>query len=170
MTTIRPYNRIMNVICVLSAILFTETLPAAVATPPTAAEAVPTEVLQALDDVYLAAKQAGAVTADPMRQGHSDPTQAAAFQGRVLAVGIGIIAGVVAFNLATSGTVAVPILASVGGGGAEAAVLETSIAIGRVYTTAGAVVGGIMGDHLYRTRPAGSIASVPASTSQRVGP
>lgn len=80
---------------------------------------------------------------------------------RTMAIGIGAIAGVVAFNVATGGLGTVPLLAALGESGAaagttaavaEAGVLTANtVARSRVYAVASAVVGGWIGNW-YATR------------------
>ena len=123
---------------------------------------MPPEVLRAIDDVYRAAKQSGSSV--PLmasgRSGFSDEgsTPVATINGRILAVGVGAIAGLVVFNLAGSGTAAVPMLAYAGGG---VNVLESAAAISRVYAVTGAVVGSLAVDYLFRKRSVPSPPPVP---------
>jgi hypothetical protein len=163
----------LALVCAIPLPLSIAVLPATVeAQTSSVASPLPPEVLRAIDDVYQADKQAGN-TAARMAAGRSGSddggwfafgsegsTPVAAFNGRLLAVGVGAIAGLVVFNLAGSGVAAVPMLAYVSGG---VNVLESSAAIGRVYAVTGVVVGSLAGDYLFRKRFAPTLPIIPAT-------
>jgi hypothetical protein len=159
---------------------------APVTTPPKAADnRVAPEVLQALESMRQHAREthtaSGSDTA-PLSEEQllaAVPTRATSkvetIEGRLLAVGVGAVAGVVAFNLATVGMASVPVLASVGGASAGAAmegaaVTANALALSRVYGVTSAVAGALVGDYLYRRRLAAHLPSIPADVSRRVSP
>jgi hypothetical protein len=142
----------------ISTSLFTATLPAAEVAAPTAATdsvSVSPEVLHALDSVYLAAKQADTTQAisGSADRGHSVNRSSHAARrrgstmGHMVAMGVGVAAGVMALNLVSGG-------------------IGT---VSRMYTMTSIMLGGMLGDYAYKqyTR---SLPSVPASVSQRVSP
>lgn len=165
---------------VLSGLL---SLPA-VAKSPTPSEAVPQEVLLAIDAVNQAAQktgnamgQAAAKTGEAINQAAQQVAEVATdvsssvnkvdvVDNHALAIGLGAIGGVVVFNLATGGMASIPMLASASG----AAAVESTVAISRVYAVSSAVVGGLAGDYLYRRAHSGAIPSVPSSVASRVAP
>lgn len=155
---VRLFPLVLAVVCAVPAALFPNIAPAATeATSPPGVEnmSVSPEVLQALDAVYLAAKQADAQgVSRPGYRNHSPASTDKAAQtnwkiGRMVAVGLGVAAGVVAINLLS------------GGFGSAS----------RFYTVTSAMMGGMMGNRLYnkyygrRTLP-----SVPRGVAQRITP
>jgi hypothetical protein len=178
---------LMKATPVVSALLFAMTCAlsgAAVAKAPTESETVPPEVLRAIDAVNQAAQKTGDVinqaaekTGDALNNAAQQVAKAAdqvqqsgnqvdVVENHALAVGLGAIAGVVAFNLATGGMASIPMMASAGG----ASAVESTVAVSRVYAVSSAVVGGLAGDYAYRRYRSGSIPSVPAEVAQRVTP
>lgn len=130
------------------------------------------QVAQAIDVI----KEAGEQVTDTVGQVAEDVIAATEssvdmVDDRLLYVGLGAIAGVVAFNLATGGMAAVPMLASIGGeAGAMGTARHGAVAISRVYAVTSAVVGGLVGDYVYRNAQAGRMPSVPSDVAARVTP
>lgn len=96
-------------------------------------------------------------------------------EDRLLAAGLGAIAGIVLVNFAMGGTAALPIMAEtmpmMGGGGITAVSHRTgAVAVSRVYAVSSAVVGAWVGDYLYRRSQAGRLAVVPKPVADRVTP
>lgn len=96
-------------------------------------------------------------------------------EDRLLAAGLGAIAGIVLFNVSMGGTAALPIMAEtmpmMGGGGITAVSHRTgAVAVSRVYAVTSAVVGAWVGDYLYRRSQAGRLAVVPKPVADRVAP
>jgi hypothetical protein len=92
---------------------------------------------------------------------------------RMGAVGLGAIAGVVVFNLATGGVSGVPMMASLGaeaGAGMGMGMGRGMVAMSRVYAVTSAVAGGLVGDYLYRSAQTGRVPAVPAEVASRVAP
>ncbi len=146
-------------------------------------DAVPPEVLQAIDAANQAAVQSEGMlqqgakmiqdTGSALKESASDLIEAAAGPSDVetvnphfLAVGLGAIGGVVAFNLLTGGLASLPMLAS----GSGALAIESTVAASRVYAVTSATVGGLVGDYIYRRSQAGSVPSVPGEVAQRLSP
>jgi hypothetical protein len=142
-----------------------------------AAEAVPPEVMQAIDALNLPSEQ---MTATISQDAAGSTVTVAPAAGtnvkmvdeRLLNVGLGAIAGVVVFNLATGGMASVPVLASIGGAeaGTMMGVGRGAVAMSRVYAVSSAVVGGLAGDYLYRKAQAKRMASVPSEVAARITP
>ena len=131
------------------------------------ADVLPEEALKAIEALNLAGS--------PRPMGLMEKPVAAKevplVDDRVLAVGLGAIAGVVVFNLATGGAAAVPLLAGeMGGAGSAMGVGRGTVAFSRVYAVSSAVTGGLVGDYLYRKSQAGRMPSVPADVAARVSP
>lgn len=153
--------------------LLAETAPA-----PAAAPALPPEVTQAIEAINQASDQV-VTTVTETTQAAGEAVAAAIpdsevpmVDERLLSVGLGAIAGVVVFNLATGGLASVPVLASMGGeaGAAMGGVGRGAVAISRVYAVTSAVVGGLVGDYMYRDAQAKRLPSVPAEVAARVTP
>jgi hypothetical protein len=104
-----------------------------------------------------------------------DGTDVPLVEDRLLAAGLGAIAGIVLVNFAMGGTAALPIMAEtmpvMGGGGITAVSHRTgAVAVSRVYAVSSAVIGGWAGDYLYRRAQAGRLAVVPKPVADRVAP
>jgi len=92
-------------------------------------------------------------------------------EGRTMAVAIGAIGGVVAFNLATGGTGALPYLASAAA--VDIGPLSATggaVAVSRVYAVTSAAVGGLFADWLYRRSVTPTQRTVPAALLRRLDP
>ncbi|MEO5375199.1 MAG: hypothetical protein H7840_13135 [Alphaproteobacteria bacterium] len=85
---------------------------------------------------------------------------------QLLIAGLGAITGVVAFNLATGGTAALPFFASTTAGTVSAA--EGAVAVSRVYAVTSAVVGALTADWLYRNSQEQRIRPVPRRLAARL--
>lgn len=84
----------------------------------------------------------------------------------LLIAGLGAITGVVAFNLATGGTAALPFLAGTGTGTISAA--EGAVAVSRVYAVTSAVAGALAADWFYRNSQEQKIRPVPRRLAARL--
>ena len=93
-------------------------------------------------------------------------------EGRTMAVALGAIGGVVAFNLITGGTGGLPFLAS--SAAADFGLLSATggaVAVSRVYAVTSAAAGGLFADWLYRSSAAGPVQSTtPAAILRRIEP
>ncbi|MBF0094759.1 MAG: hypothetical protein HQL34_09465 [Alphaproteobacteria bacterium] len=85
----------------------------------------------------------------------------------LLVAGVGAIAGVVAFNMATGGTAALPFLASSGTAPLLSA-SEGAIAVSRVYAVTSAVAGALVADWLFRPSQEQRIRPVPSRLAARL--
>lgn len=162
---------------------------AAPATPPAVPaaaandEVLPPEVLKAIDAVNQAARQTGKAvqsaaqkTGTAMNEVAGQASQVAnraqeqieTVDPHALAIGLGAIGGVVAFNVLTGGMASLPMMATSAAGGAAA--VEGTVAVSRVYAVTSAVVGGLAGDYVYRKHYSGAAPSVPAGVAKRVTP
>ena len=148
-----------------------------------AADVVPSEVMKAIDAVNQAAQDTGKVVSATAEKASNaiesagnkvadavDSVKSGSnvswVDDHVLAVGLGAIGGVIVFNLATGGMAAVPMLASATGG----TVVESTVAVSRVYAVSSAVVGGLVGDYSYRRMHSGGVAAIPGNVIQRITP
>ena len=115
------------------------------------------EVRKALDTVYLAAKEAN--TLHPLDEIQANALTEESGTGQLfkrprtpfaqmLAVGLGVAAGIVALNLITGGT-------------------STT---GNFYSMSSAMFGGMIGDYVYRRHYAPPLPSIPKGVSERVTP
>ncbi|MGE4221503.1 MAG: hypothetical protein AB7G39_18820 [Alphaproteobacteria bacterium] len=92
-------------------------------------------------------------------------------EGRTMAVALGAIGGVVAFNLVTGGTGGLPFFASAAA--AEFGPLTATggaVAVSRVYAVTSAAVGGLLADWLYRRSVTPTGAMVPTALLHRLDP
>lgn len=162
MKTDRLSSLTLALVCTLFAVPFAEALPSAdgaMQSPAAETTSVSPEVLQALDSVYLAAKQADAAgnLGGPANRSHP-PTgpngsahatvKAGVSTGHMLAVGLGVAAGVMALNLVSGG---------IG-------------AVSRVYILSSVMMGGMLGDYVYNKQYARPLPSIPTSVARRVSP
>ena len=94
----------------------------------------------------------------------SPAPEAAAANSRLLALGLGALGGVVAFNLATGGLSALPLF---GGGAATGAVAasEGAVAVSRVYAVSSSLVGALVADWLTSPESVAPVRSGKLSTS-----
>lgn len=145
-------------------------------------EVLPPEVLKAIDAVNQAARQTGKAMQGAAQKTGSAMNEVAGQVSQVtnraqeqidtidphaLAIGLGAIGGVVAFNVITGGMGTLPLMASAGGAATAA---ESTVAVSRVYAVTSAVVGGLAGDYVYRKNYSGAVPSVPAGVAKRVTP
>ena len=160
----KPHIALFLLVFILACATFViQLLPTAMAAPPTA-KIIPPEVLEAIDAVHQAAQRAPDRPAAEVHGRRQETGQDWLSPGidfpRIIAVGVGMVAGVVAFNLATSSMATAPLLTSAGGMGTSAAaavvgapaatVVESSVVGTRIYPIASAVIGGVLADYLYR--------------------
>lgn len=88
----------------------------------------------------------------------------------LLVAGLGAIAGVVVFNMATGGTAALPFFAGAGAGAGAAAPLSASegaVAVSRVYAVTSAVAGALAANWLFRPQEQ-RIRVVPSHVAARL--
>jgi hypothetical protein len=93
-------------------------------------------------------------------------------RNNALAVGLGAIGGVVAFNVVTGGLATLPFMGAAATTTAAEAVAatESAVAVSRVYTVASAVVGALAMDWLVTRSRGTASARVPVAVSARVTP
>lgn len=144
-------------------VIVTKTSTVATATPPAMAESVPSEVLQTIDAVHAAAeqKEADAMLAEQQAQPAEALVSHTNWQidsGRILAVGTGVVIGMVAINIITAGATSSPLSTlsseAVGLAITEGAALGLSSGGGNmisIYGLMGALLGGVAADYLYGT-------------------
>lgn len=95
-------------------------------------------------------------------------------RNNALAIGLGAIGGVVAFNLVTGGLAALPFMGTATTTAATAAetvaATEGAVAVSRVYAVSSAVVGALAMDWLVTRTRAATSTRVPLAVSARVAP
>lgn len=84
----------------------------------------------------------------------------------LMVAGLGAIAGVVAFNFATGGTAALPLLAGAGTGAMSAT--EGAVAVSRVYAVTSAVAGALLANWYYQSGDDERIRAVPQRLAARL--
>ena len=142
-------------------------------------ELVPPEAMRALDALNLPSRVAtpggGETMVLTMEPGTPSVAGVDWIDGRVFAVGLGAIAGVVVLNAATGGLASAPLLMSapeVTGMGALAS-NQAALSANRFYGVTSAVAGALVGDYFYRkaaTGRNGHLPTVPAGVAARINP
>lgn len=148
-------------------------------TAATDAAALTSEVMADLRSTIDSAKNSASDAAERVEQAVEEistslgldqlPGDVPTVEERALAIGVGAIAGVVAFNVLTGGLTTVPVLAVLG---TEGTALATSnvVATSRVYAATSAVAGAWAGDYLYRSGMTGRLPGVSPEVAARVTP
>jgi hypothetical protein len=78
-----------------------------------------------------------------------NPTpEVVAANNRLLAIGLGALGGVVAFNLATGGLSALPLIGGAGAATGALSASEGAVAVSRVYAVSSSLVGALVADWL----------------------
>lgn len=150
------YNARCSTLALLCALFISTLSTTAIAADPEIS--VSPDVIQAVESTYLAAKEAGLVHPLDESGGHE---QAEMFGDAIMpkrqtrdpisemiAIGLGVTAGVVAVNLLSGG-------------------MGTA---SRFYTMMGATFGGSLGSQMYRKYYAPPVPSVPPSVALRISP
>jgi hypothetical protein len=171
----RSHLRLCPLGLALACVIYAQTLPAAPAAPAT--QAIPPEILQSIAEVHQWAQRPSASSAPggAIEAGEADAHQRAS-GGRVLAVGIGAVAGMLIVNFAAGGLASIPLLSSLGSTAPAIAAMDaagaaaSTIAISPIYGLAGAVAGGVLGDYVYRAHNHRPLAAIPADVALRVQP
>ena len=91
--------------------------------------------------------------------------EAAAANGRLLALGLGALGGVVAFNLATGGLSALPLIGGAGAATGALSASEGAVAVSRVYAVSSSLVGALVADWLTSPESVAPVRSGKLSTS-----
>ena len=91
--------------------------------------------------------------------------EAAAANSRLLALGLGALGGVVAFNLATGGLSALPLIGGAGAATGALSASEGAVAVSRVYAVSSSLVGALVADWLTSPESVAPVRSGKLSTS-----
>ncbi len=121
--------------------------------PSLAPQSIPPDAMRAIDAVNQA----------------TEGSEAPVFDGRSLSIGLGVLAGVLVYNMLPSGMLmgrAVPVAA--GAMGRIGSAVATARATTQLPMMTSAVVGGLVGDYSYRKN--NRIPSVPPEIAGRVRP
>lgn len=118
-------------------------------------QAIPPEAMQAIDTVNQAA---------------IENTEVPLFDGRVLSIGLGALAGVLVYNLLPGSTV---VTRAVPGAVGRAVRLGTTVAvrtitINQLPMMTSAVIGALVGDYMYRKN--NRMPSIPSQVIERISP
>lgn len=95
----------------------------------------------------------------------SPAPEAAAANSRLLALGLGALGGVVAFNLATGGLSALPLIGGAGAATGALSASEGAVAVSRVYAVSSSLVGALVADWLTSPESVAPVRSGKLSTS-----
>lgn len=95
----------------------------------------------------------------------SPAPEAAAANSRLLALGLGALGGVVAFNLATGGLSALPLIGGAGAATGALSASEGAVAVSRVYAVSSSLAGALVADWLTSPESAAPVRSGKLSTS-----
>ncbi|EWY40782.1 hypothetical protein N825_33170 [Skermanella stibiiresistens SB22] len=101
----------------------------------------------------------------PLPRLNTPSHEAAKPDGRLLAIGLGALGGVVAFNLATGGLSALPLIGSAGAATGALSASEGAVAISRVYAVSSSLVGALVADWLTSPETVAPVKSGKLSTA-----
>jgi hypothetical protein len=91
--------------------------------------------------------------------------EAPATNNRLLAIGLGALGGVVAFNLATGGLSALPLIGGAGAATGALSASEGAVAVSRVYAVSSSLAGALVADWLTSPEQVAPVRSGKLSTS-----